>query len=82
MAGDVGVDGLLRPISCELRQQVAFGGRDLVFVNALLLCRRHRGPLRHIKGANMPADRLAFHGSRKPYTLSTGSTNYLRLGTR
>jgi hypothetical protein len=50
MACEVGVDGLLRPISCELRQQVAFGGSDLVFVNALLLCRRHRGPLSHIKG--------------------------------
>lgn len=50
MAREVDVHGLLRPISCEQRQHVAFGRSDLVFVNALLLYRRHSGPLRHIKG--------------------------------
>lgn len=50
MAGEVSVYGLLGPIRGELRQHVAFGGGDLVFVNPLTLYRRHRGPLRHIKG--------------------------------
>ena len=51
MARKVSVHGPLGPISGELRQHVAFDGGNLVFVNPLLLYRRHRSPLRLIKGS-------------------------------